>query len=112
MKWFILPAITFAGLAIVATARADGTEIAQQAPRALLEKSVLAWPLGEPQDTRVNVSVDYVIEPDGRVDQLTVEPGASYSFSRAAQNAVRRFVYSPAPTATTGHAIAEFEPAK
>ena len=114
MKWLILPAITIAGLVIVAAARAEGTQIAPQpdAPRALLYKATLAWPQGQPQDVGVKVVVDYVIEPNGTVDQLVVQPGPSFAFARATRNTVLHFVYSPAPAATEGRAIAVFDPTK
>jgi len=112
MKWFILPAITIAGLVIVAAARADGTQVAPQAPRALLTRTELAWPLGQPQDVAVKVVLDYVIEPNGIVDRLTVEPGPDSAFAKVARTTVQRFVYSPAPTATTGRAMAVFDPAQ
>jgi TonB family protein len=112
MQWFILPAITLAGLAIVATARADGTDVTPLAPRALVSKSTLAWPIGEPQDMSEKVVLNYVIEPDGTVDHVIVEAGPSRPFDNAARQAVQRFVYRSAPTATTGRAIAVFDPGK
>jgi hypothetical protein len=111
MKSFILPAVTLAGLVLVAASRADAAEIAQQAPRALLSKTALAWPLGEPQDANVKVVVDYVIEPNGTVDHLKVEPGPDRAYAKQARETVRRFVYSPAQLATTGRAVAIFDPA-
>jgi TonB family protein len=79
--------------------------------RVLISKPQLVWPHEVAQDFGGKVRVHYTIEPDGHVANVTSDAGSNYFFAKAARQAVQQFVFTPAPAASEGSAVALFHPA-